>query len=397
MLFDRPRPMKLSPKQRRLLKLGIGCLAALLVLELDASAQKKKGGKRRGGRAANAARHGGGGVVVGRKRSSNVPTGVLKTNPDAPPVTNFGGASESTKASEKRFQELLNKIDKAIAEADQRAKELEVEPPASAIPLPRDLAPGSDAWNDLQRPIFEACDRDGSGWMSYREAHDSLGLDRAEYLLYDRDHDGRVGSREFIARYDEVVQATGAFPIPRPVDDASTALPRSPRQLAASFDTNGDGGLDTTEIGQLLRDYDREEIDAKLAVDRLDDDASGRIDGPEIAQLSRLVSAAFLLPDARAAARRKTPRAVEELFCEVTERSGERDHTPLPPLIGGPVTFFRRLDLDGDGYVGLVELQELQSPLTMSVRSGAVLAALDADEDNRISRKEYLDSLRPAR
>lgn len=387
MLFDR----QLSTMKLSSLKLLCVCIAALIVLAPDAQAQKRKrGGGGRGGAGAGAGKRGG----RGAKKNTSMPTGMLSKGDATPSTTGFGELSPQAQASEKRFRELMAQIDAALAAVDERASAHE-SAPASPIALPRDLGPGSAAWKDLQRPIFSECDRDGSGWISFREANLALGFERGEYALFDRDRDGRIGSREFIARYDEVVASTGVFPLPKPSDDSGAIVPRTPKQLSAAFDQDTDGALDLGEVGQMLRDYDREEIEPKMALERLDENASGKIDGEEIGYLSRLVSAAFVLPDP--AASRKGQRAAEETFFEMTERSGGLDATSLPPRVAGPVMHFRRLDLDGDGFVTTTELHELQAPLTLSVRVTAVLAALDADEDNRISRKEFASALKPAR
>ncbi|MEO6711206.1 MAG: hypothetical protein ABI054_07020, partial [Planctomycetota bacterium] len=62
---------------------------------------------------------------------------------------------------------------------------------------------------------------------------------------------------------------------------------------------------------------------------------------------------------------------------------------PMPPQIDGPVRHFRRLDLDGDVRVSTEDLRRLQSPLELSVRAGAVLAALDSDGDGELSPEEF--------
>ena len=65
----------------------------------------------------------------------------------------------------------------------------------------------------------------------------------------------------------------------------------------------------------------------------------------------------------------------------------------VSPEIIGPVTHFRRLDLDDDGLVSIEDLRRLQAPLQLPVRAAAVLAALDLDGDGVLSLAEFSAAL----
>lgn len=372
----------------------LACLVGVLAFAMLApSASAQNGGGRHGGgghnmRGSNSGKRG------GKKHKKKHESALTAPKVDAPPVTGPLRPTEEQLAAEERFRRLIDAIDAKLAEADARPP-LEEHPDEKSVDVPAGIEPGSPEWSELERPIYEACDTDHSGWISFREARDALGMDRAEFALYDRDRDGRIGSREFNSRYETVVEDTGIYHLPK-LENTRQLIPRSPRQLTAAFDTSGDGALDKDEVGKLLLDYDREELDPQLVVERLDQDATNKIDGAEVQQLSRLIAAAFILPP-ESRSKRPTPEKVDDLFGSTVAREGVHDETSLPPRIDGPVTHFRRLDLDGDGYVTTAELQKLQSPMQLSARVSTTLAALDTDEDGRLSRSEFLDALRVTR
>ena len=111
----------------------------------------------------------------------------------------------------------------------------------------------------------------------------------------------------------------------------------------------------------------------------------------EFEQLARLISLTqtpIESPEAPVA------RSIEDLFGGLEERSGGFHSSLHPPAIPGPVTHFRRLDLDNDGLVSLRELDRLQSPLQLPIRANTVLAALDRNEDRHLSEAEFKDALR---
>jgi Ca2+-binding EF-hand superfamily protein len=367
--------------------LGV-CLCLLVSAMLAGTADAQHKGGRRGGHARMGSHARGGGRRMRKKDKAE------KAVDPGPAVTAPQGLTQEQLDQEARFEKLIDAIDAKLAAADEAPAGADSDPSAP-FELPVGIVPGSPLWADLELPIFEACDTDRSGWISYREAHAALELDRDDFAVYDRDHDGRIGSREFNLRYEDVVSQTGVFRLPK-LSTGRGSIPRAPRQLTTAFDSNGDTALDQAEVEALLREYGRKELSPSDVVARLDRDGSGKLDGPEIQQLSRLIAADFVMP-LDDAPRTISPDKVDELFGTLVSREGVLNETSLPPRIDGPVTHFRRLDLDGDGYVTIAELNKLQSPLQLSARVSTTLAALDTDEDGKLSRAEFLNALRVAR
>jgi hypothetical protein len=115
----------------------------------------------------------------------------------------------------------------------------------------------------------------------------------------------------------------------------------------------------------------------------VDKDGSKKIEASE--------AQAFLdvLAPAPAADTKKTKAgSIAELFDKVEPRKIERDQTPQPARIVGPVTTFRRLDFDQSGSISAEDLENLQRPLVLPVRCRAVLAALDTDGNGELSPEE---------
>jgi Ca2+-binding EF-hand superfamily protein len=239
---------------------------------------------------------------------------------------------------------------------------------------------------------FRRCDANGNDWLSLREAQESLGLDSNAFASYDTDQDGRVTRQEFGARYRMTVERVGGFKPPVDVAVSVSVPTRNAEQLRNAYDKNGDGGLSADEMKLLLIDYERSELPAELAVEKLDRDGSSRVDGSEIEFLARLLTSSV----SPATADRNAPQVrqtLEELFGGLHDRSSGYRTAPMPPRIDGPVTQFRRLDLDGDGVISPEDLQRLQAPLNLPVRSAAVLAALDSDGDGKLTPVEFAQAL----
>jgi Ca2+-binding EF-hand superfamily protein len=240
--------------------------------------------------------------------------------------------------------------------------------------------------------VFLGIDYDESGWLSYRELRDAIDCDRADFELYDRDHDGRVSSREFMARYDEVVARSGVFRAPRPKPASEKDEPRSADALRQAFDADGDGALDVVELGTLVANGGAKDVerDSRALLRAADVDADGRLSGEELFQLSRILSYARATPDIGLGQGAKpVATSLEELFGRVEERPSTVSSAGLPPWIPGPVPHFRRLDLDGNGKVDTEDLRRLQGSASLGARTGAVLAALDLNEDGAIDEREF--------
>jgi len=229
---------------------------------------------------------------------------------------------------------------------------------------------------------FAICDRDGNGWMSFKEAQASLGLDQAGFATYDADADGMVLAGEFRRRYLAIVNAGGVFAPPKTKAVPRAALPSTGEKMLESFDLDRDGAVDGAELDTALVDLGAARMDPEAMLDQFDYDGSRKLELSEIADLLALLN-----PGSRIR-RGPAPKSIDELFGTLIPRSSGTASTLEPPRINGPVSTFRRLDADADGRISTRDLNELQRPFTFPVRPAAVVAALDTDGDSTISPAE---------
>ncbi len=262
------------------------------------------------------------------------------------------------------------------------------------LPLPGGVRSQAfqDANPEILRSYFAACDQDGNGWISFRESHDSLELDRVGYARLDTDRDGRVVLEEFSVHLAQLADRVGSLPLPRVAQDQARDVPRKPTLILAAYDRGGDGALEEAELSKLLEDYRRARPGALILLDRLDQDGDRRLRGSEIELLARLLASLHVI-DAEDSRPASPPRSVDELFGAVIPRSKGLDALPEPALIVGPVSHFRRLDLDGDGGIELRDLLELMRPRSAAISLAALFAALDGNEDGLVDQGELSRAL----
>jgi len=241
-----------------------------------------------------------------------------------------------------------------------------------------------------EQAYFEICDHDRNGWISYREAAHSLRLTRPEFPIFDTDRDGRITRAEFGLRYRKVVDQTGAFQEPLLGSGPTNAITRNPEQLLRAFDQNADGALGQLELKQLLGVYGRGTLSDTVLLTELDRDGDGKLQGVELSALARVLTAPLEVEEEELADK---PQSIDELFGEVIPRQVSPNSAPQPPRIPGPVTHFRRLDLDNDGVISMEDLRRLQSPLQTKARAGAALATLDLNGDEVVDYQEFLAAM----
>jgi Ca2+-binding EF-hand superfamily protein len=263
-------------------------------------------------------------------------------------------------------------------------------------PAPRIDDRASDRTEEaIARGYFTTCDHDGNGWVSMREAERAMQVDRDGFAAFDTDRDGRIDATEFLVRYRSIVAMTGSFRPPESGEEVVPVPRRNAEQLRTAYDADRNGGLDTAEFRRVLLDYGREELPVELLLSKLDIDRSNRVDGEELENLSRLLSATHLPSLGADLVGEPEPRAgsIAELFGTPVERSTTFKAVSEPPRITGPVPFFLRLDLDRDGFVSEQELAKLGAPLELPVRIATVMAALDTNGDTRLSEAEFMRSM----
>ncbi len=370
----------------RWLKLAALTVVALWAFAPDAEAQRRRGGGRggRGGGAGGARRAG---RAVGRQRAAPTPAPTpppARTAPGAPVTAPKGG---ELKKAEDEFRAMLARIDRAIAESERRSQVDDWSGSPKVQMLPSDIERGTLEWRALQRPVFMTADYDHSGWLSFRETRASLGFDRAEFALYDKDRDGRISLREFGVRYDDVVAQTGAFRVPIADEAGLATKSASPAALRNEFDADSDGALDAQELERLMARWNRPDLSPASILDKLDLDGDGKLGHAELATLSHLSESSLL--SASDGARGRRAADVIELFGARTPRETGLGAARAPERVVGPIPHFVRLDLNRDGFVTLAELLSLQEGSNIYTRPNAVLAALDLDGDGKLSAKEF--------
>jgi Ca2+-binding EF-hand superfamily protein len=265
-------------------------------------------------------------------------------------------------------------------------------PPARLAPLPRpeDTLPITALADDEQVALwFASCDTDGDGWMVYREATRALDFDRPRFQSFDADRDGRIDSTEFADYYRYRLTESGGFRPPQIKVTPTLATPRKAEQLRLAFDTNADRSISEEELAAVLEGYGRYDLVVGDLMDDADRNRDLLLDEDELEGI-----AALLIGAAGPAVSSLPAGAVSGIDQLFGAPAGPEVHEPgALPRIAGPITPYRRLDLDGDGVISLQDLESLQRPLRSPVRIGPILLALDADGDGAIDRAELRAAL----
>ncbi len=251
-----------------------------------------------------------------------------------------------------------------------------------------DLIPQLKAADEYQLNLwFKNCDPNGDNWISYYEAKYALGFGRGLFRSFDEDQDGRMVKAEFVAYYEHAIKRN-QFRRPK-IRNKPTPPDRTPEQLMLAYDSDLNSGISLTEAARLLSDYSRVKMDARFLFTRVDLDQNQLLSVKELALLSQAISH-LNLPKAQVRNPvAQEPKSIDELFLRIVQSPNRL----TPPTLIGPITTFRRLDLDGDGKVSLSDLEGLKRTVTTNIRVGTVLHTLDANQDGLLSRSELRKSM----
>lgn len=374
-----PSPKLVTMRPPKVLAL-LALAATLLAAAAPAEAQRggnRGGGNRGGGRGGSS----GGGSTWGALLPPALPP--VKTDPfkDFPKSPRAPGAAPDAGAAL-----LPAPVRSALPDGLPEIPELEDDGGPLSLRDPYDP--------ELKREYFEVCDRDANGWISFREARESMELSRDSYRSFDRDLDGRIVRDEFETRYDHVVDRSGAFPPPRAPLQLTLAggEPGAPVAADASpllaFDADADGTIDASELETLLAALRLPPgvVTPAAVLDTVDADGSGRVESAELRSAEEGLTLVLNLFGGAGQA---------DLLSLLGGASGAAGATPLfPRRILEPTPHFERLDRDADGFLSGDDLAAIQSPASLPVRANAVVAALDTDGDGRLSPAEFRAAFR---
>jgi len=240
--------------------------------------------------------------------------------------------------------------------------------------------------------FFGIADYDANEWLSFSEARASLEFDRPRYQSYDKDRDGRLRLGEFKRFYDDSLKYGTGFQPPRAQDTTTGPPKRTPEQLRIAYDQDLDLQISVAELERLLVDYDKQEVPADQVLRTLDGDHDDRLALGELPELLEILHP-VVLPESDRATAEDRPTTADELFGLAEPRGLDAGATPYPPYIAGPVSQFRRLDLDNDGEISIADLEGLLRPVQTSIRTHSVLNTLDLNGDGVLDREEFLRAL----
>lgn len=259
-------------------------------------------------------------------------------------------------------------------------------PAPERVPAPQKVATPEEI-----REWFATADYNDSDWISYREAHRSLGFDHTRFWIYDLDRDGRLVLKEFREFYQDSIRNSQGFEPPIAHQEPGGPPKRTPSQLRNAYDTDLDNVVSVAELEALLTDYARPEPPDKV-MDRLDEDHDGKLTANELEDISEILYPVQLVEETEEQ-RSTRPQSLEELFGQPAIPANPRDGELLAPRIVGPIPIFRRLDLDNDGLISVEDLNRLLRPLQTPVRIHTVINTLDLDGDGKLSRGEFVNAI----
>ena len=239
--------------------------------------------------------------------------------------------------------------------------------------------------------LHGVADWDENGWISFSEAERSMHFDRLRFAAYDTDRDGRLILTEFKGFVFDSLRRNAKFEAPKPRPDASRPPPRTAEQLRNAYDRDLDESVSLFELGRLLEDYGRTDLEPEQLVVADDLDGDGRL---ALGELGGVVALLYPVSSSAVDEAWFDGEAVSllELFRRVVPRETVSGIAP-PPLIQGPVPPFHRLDLDNDGAITEEDLRALLRPIPESVRLGSVLGILDLDGDGVLNVTEFEQAL----
>ncbi len=302
-----------------------------------------------------------------------------------------GSLSASSEAVEPGSQQRASRRSQKNARANSAGRSDELRAVAPEGDQDIDLVPPLKAADDYQLQVwFKNCDPDDNNWISFAEARYSLGFGRGLYLTFDENQDGRLAKKEFVAYYNHAMKRN-QFRRPK-IRSKPVPPERTPRQLMLAYDADLDSGISLSEATRLLSDYSRTQLDTTFLFSRVDLDRNRLLNVRELQGLSQAVRHLNQPRSQGQATEAPSREGIDGLFLEIIPSSNRM----TPPTLVGPVTTFRRLDLDGNGKISLKDLEGLKRTIATHIRVGTVLHTLDTDQDGVLNRNELRRSMEKA-